>query len=53
MFHFDENKPIAIKDLWSSLIPISREVYSIFSGVVNSDEIKKIMYYDYPKESLI
>jgi hypothetical protein len=37
MFQFDENKPIAIKDLWSSLIPISREVHSIFSGIINSD----------------
>jgi hypothetical protein len=53
MFHFDENKPIAIKDLWSSLIPILREVYSIFSGIINSDEIKKIMYYDDRTESLI
>jgi hypothetical protein len=49
MFHFDGSKPIAIKDLWSSLIPISKEVYSIFSGIINSDEIKKIMYYDDPR----
>jgi hypothetical protein len=53
IFQFDEDKPIAIKDLWSSLIPISREVYIIFSRIINSDEIKKIMYYDDPTEVLI
>jgi hypothetical protein len=53
IFNFDEDKPIATKDLWSGLIPISREVCIIFNRIINSDEIKKITFYDDPTESLI
>lgn len=52
VFNFVEDKPIAIKDLWLNLIPISREIYKIFSNIVSSDEIKKIRYYDDPTESV-
>jgi hypothetical protein len=46
LFRFDEDKPIIIKDLWSHLLPFSREIYKAFSDIVNSDEIKKINYYN-------
>jgi hypothetical protein len=52
IFGFDEDKPIKIKDLWLNLIPISREVYKIFSNIINTDEIKRIGYYDDPTESI-
>ena len=51
VFRFDENKPIIIKDLWSHLIPFSNEIYRTFSDMVNSNEIKRIRYYDDPTES--
>lgn len=50
-FHFDENKPIIIKDIWSHLIPISNEIYITFNDVINSPEIQRIRYYDDPTES--
>jgi hypothetical protein len=50
-FHFDENKPIIIKDIWSHLIPISNEIYGTFNDVINSPEIQRIRYYDDPTES--
>jgi hypothetical protein len=49
-FQFDECKPIIIKNLWSSLIPISQEIYNIFSEIINSDPVKKIPYYHDPME---
>jgi hypothetical protein len=51
-FEFNKNKPISMAEYWLWLLPISKEIYRIFINIVNSDEIKKIAYYDDPTESV-
>lgn len=50
-FHFVENRLISTDEFWSWLMPISREIYRILFGIVSSDKIKKIAYFDDPTES--
>src|SRR5919198_2099453 len=49
-FVFNENKSITFQSLWSSLIPISKEIMYLFSEIINSDDIKRISYYPDPTE---
>jgi hypothetical protein len=49
-FVFNENKPITFQSLWSSLIPISREIIDSFNEIINSNDIKRIPYYPDPTE---
>jgi hypothetical protein len=50
IFHFDENKPISIT--WSNLVSFSKEIYKIFTDIINSNQIKKIAYYHDPIEPI-
>jgi hypothetical protein len=50
IFVFNENKPITFQSLWSSLIPISREIIHLFNEIINSNDIKSISYYPDPTE---
>lgn len=50
LFRFDENKPIIIKDLWSHLVPFTKEINKTFNDIINSHEIMKIRYYEDPTE---
>jgi hypothetical protein len=50
MFVFNENKPITFQSLWSSLIPISKEIMDLFNKIINSNDIKRISYYHDPAE---
>ena len=49
-FVFNENKSITFQSLWSSLIPISKEIIDLFSEIMNSNDIKRISYYPDPTE---
>ena len=43
IFHFDENKLISIT--WSNLVSFSKEIYKIFTDIINTNQVKKITYY--------
>jgi hypothetical protein len=47
IYTFNANQPIkdSKSDLWLSLVPISREIITIFNEVINSTPVKNIGYY--------
>ena len=50
VFVSNENQPITFQSLWSSLIPISKEIRDLFNEIIDSNDIKHISYYPDPTE---
>ena len=49
-FHFDKNKQFTKEELWLHWINITKETINLFNKIINSNEIKKISYYNDPTE---
>ena len=45
-FHFDKNKQFTKEELWLHWINITKETINLFNKIINSNEIKKISYYN-------